>query len=159
SPRGWAVSWALLMFAAWPAGAQETAWSRMNAGARAEALASVADRPLKERLVSLSAHFLGARYVLSPLGAGRGQDADPLFHAEAADCLTFVEQSLALAYSGSPGDVLSELTRLRYSDEGPSYASRLHLMEAQWIPTQLSRGHLRDLTRSLGGADTVLEAQ
>lgn len=159
SRRGRIAVWALMMLAVWPARAQETAWSRMGAAARAEALASVADRPLEERLVALSAHFLGARYVLSPLGEGSGQDPDPLFHADAADCLTFVEQSLALAYSGSPDEVLPELTRLRYSDEGPSYASRLHLMEAQWIPTQRARGHLRDLTRSLGGADTLVEAQ
>jgi hypothetical protein len=62
-----------------------------------------------------------------------------------------------LAYSGSPEEVLSELTRLRYSDDGLGYGARLHLMEAQWIPTQISRGHLRDLTSTLGGADTVVE--
>jgi len=154
---GWGVVFSLVMLLALPVQAQQSAWSRMGPGARAEALRSVADRPVEERLVALSAHFLGARYVLSPLGEGSGLDPDPLFDADAADCLTFVEQSLALAYSDAPEQILAELTRLRYSDEGPGYDSRLHLMEAQWIPTQIARGHLRDLTGSLGGSATVLE--
>ena len=32
-----------------------------------------------------------------------------------------------------------------------SYASRLHLMEAQWLPTNVARGHLQDITRAIGG--------
>lgn len=134
---------------------QVPAWDALTPVEQRAALAAVEGAPLRDRLVSLSAHFLGARYVVSPLGEGEGFDPDPLFRSDAADCLTFVEQSLALAKSKTPDEVLSHLNRLRYSEAGVGYASRLHLMEAQWIPTQVARGLLRDITREVGGEATV----
>jgi len=130
-------------------------WDALDPLAQSAALRSVAEAPAPARLVALSAHFLGARYQVSPLGEGEGIDPDPLFRSDAADCLTMVEQSLALSLARTPDEVLPTLNRLRYSDEGVTYASRLHLMEAQWLPTQLSRGVIRDVTREIGGEVTV----
>ena len=83
-------------------GAPPVPWTSLDSAQQAEVLAGLVGRPLPERVVGVSARFLGVPYVVSPLGEGHGQDPDPLFRADAVDCLTFVEQSLALAYSRRP---------------------------------------------------------
>jgi hypothetical protein len=47
--------------------------------------------------------------------------------------------------------VESVLNRVRYQGEVPSYAERNHVMEAQWLPHNLQKGYLRELTLELGG--------
>jgi hypothetical protein len=114
-----------------------------------------AARPLPERLESVSAKFLGTRYVASPLGEGKGKDADPLIRYDAVDCLTFVEESMALSLAGSSEAVVPLLTRIRYEGDEPDFELRNHVMEAQWLPSNLKKGFLKDVTRELGGDATV----
>lgn len=105
---------------------------------------------LSERLVEMSERFLGTPYVVSPLGEGSGQDPDPLIRFDAVDCLTFVEETIALGLSTSWEEVERLLIRIRYADQ-PSYAQRNHLMEAQWIPNNIRKGFLTTVTRRYGG--------
>ena len=107
---------------------------------------------LRERLLRNSARFLETPYVLSPLGEGEGLDPDPTFRLDAVDCLTFVEQTLALSLAHTQAEVAALLERLRYASE-PRYEDRNHLMEAQWLPNNLRKGFLVDVTRRYGGAD------
>ncbi|MDX2011233.1 MAG: DUF1460 domain-containing protein [Myxococcaceae bacterium] len=130
-----------------------TPWQSLDAGARGEQLAQRATSPLEARFVAATEGFLGARYVLSPLGEGEGFDADPLLRYDAADCVTMVESSMALALASADDEVLPTLNRIRYAG-APSYEGRLHVMEAQWLPVNLRRGFIEDVTRSLGGAAT-----
>lgn len=109
---------------------------------------------LPKRLLSVSEGFLGTAYLHSPLGEGDGVDPDPRLRFDAVDCLTFVEQTIALGLSKGPDEVLPLLNALRY-EKAPSYADRNHLMEAQWLPNNVNKGFLRDVTREYGGADTV----
>lgn len=119
--------------------------------ARLEALlASVQGRPLEGRLLGLSAPFLGTPYAHSPLGEGEGQDPDPRLRLDRVDCLTFVETVMALALSGSVEDVVHVLDSIRYRAR-PEYAGRNHLMEAEWLPSNVAKGLVRDVTRQLGG--------
>jgi hypothetical protein len=129
-------------------------WRTLSQAERDALLQANRGAPLAERVLALSARFLGTPYVHSPLGEGEGPDPDPLFRDDAVDCLTFVEQSLALALAERPGDVGPLLARLRYDGE-VRYADRNHLMEAQWLPANVRRGFLRDVTRQVGGAATV----
>jgi hypothetical protein len=105
---------------------------------------------LSERLVQMSERFLGTPYVVSPLGEGSGKDPDPLIRFDAVDCLTFVEETIALGLSSSWEEVQRRLTQIRYADQ-PVYAQRNHLMEAQWIPNNVQKGFLTSATRRYGG--------
>lgn len=112
--------------------------------------------PLGQRLEAVSATFLGAPYVASPLGAGRsGKDPDPVIRMDAVDCLTFVEQAIALSLAATSEQALPLLARIRYEGEATDYEQRNHVMEAQWIPNNLKRGVLEDITRAIGGAQTI----
>lgn len=130
-----------------------TPWSSLDDAHRAEAMSALQQLPtLRERLLSATDGFLGTPYVLSPLGEGEGRDADPLLRFDAVDCVTMIEESLALS-TATPQTLVETLTRLRYDGE-KSWDNRLHIMESQWLPEQVRRGLLKDVTREYGGADT-----
>jgi hypothetical protein len=113
---------------------------------------AAADAALAERVVEVSARMLGTPYIHSPLGEGEGKDPDPPLRFDAVDCLTYVEQVLALSLARSPDDAPRILGELRYGAR-PTYEDRNHLMEAQWLPNNVQKGYLRPVTRALGGKD------
>lgn len=106
-------------------------------------------------LEAVSAKFLGTPYVVSPLGEGKGKDPDPLFRKDAVDCLTFVEEAIALSLAPTEAEVVPLLTRIRYEGDEADFEQRNHVMEAQWLPSNLKKGFLKDITRELGGEQTV----
>ena len=107
---------------------------------------------MRERVLAASERFLGTPYAVSPLGEGEGRDADPLIRFDAVDCLTFVEESIALSCA-EPATLVERLSSIRYAG-APSYEHRLHVMEAQWLPENVRRGFLRDVTADYGGSAT-----
>jgi hypothetical protein len=107
-----------------------------------------------ERLLAMSEKFLGTPYLISPLGEGAGRDPDPLIRFDAVDCLTFVEETMALTLAASSQEVEPLLSRIRYSTQ-PRYEDRNHLMEAQWIPNNVRKGFLAPATRRYAGAGAV----
>lgn len=129
------------------------AWASLSPELRVKVLEAYARRPLSERLVEASRHFLNTPYIISPLGEGKGRDPDPTLRYDAVDCLTFVEESIALALAKGPDEVELLLTQLRYGHE-PLYEDRNHLMEAQWLPNNERKGFIRDVTRLYGGDAT-----
>lgn len=128
-------------------------WQSLDGGARAEQIQALKAMPVEARFLAATEGFLGTPYVLSPLGEGEGHDPDPLLRYDAADCVTMVEESMALALTPDDARVLETLNRIRYEAE-PSFDGRLHVMEAQWLPVNLSRGLLEDVTRLYGKAAT-----
>jgi len=129
-------------------------WVGLTPEARAALVAEDVEAPLASRLMRMSERFINTPYVLSPLGEGHGVDPDPTFRLDAVDCLTFVEQSLALSLAGREEEVAPLLERIRYAGM-PTYEDRNHLMEAQWLPNNLRKGFLADVTRRYAGADAV----
>jgi hypothetical protein len=130
-------------------------WAALTPEQRATLLKAAEPRAaLDQRLLRVSAHFLGTPYVASPLGEGNGVDPDPTFRLDAVDCLTFVEETLALSLARQDDEVPSLLERIRYAS-APTYEDRNHLMEAQWLPNNIRKGFLKDVTRRYGGEDTV----
>jgi hypothetical protein len=109
--------------------------------------------PLAERIERVSARFLGTRYVRDPLGEGKGGhwDPDPLIDLNRVDCLTFVEQVLALAQRTTLNGATSLLATYRYDGGQVSYRRRRHFMELQWLPGLVRVGLLRDLTPEVAG--------
>jgi hypothetical protein len=72
------------------------------------------------------------------------------------DCLTFVEESIALGQANGEAGVLPMLDSVRYSG-APIYAERNHFMMSEWVPNNVRKGYLKDLTKDLlpssGSAD------
>jgi hypothetical protein len=97
--------------------------------------------------------LVGVKYVNSPLGEGEGQDPDPRFRTDAFDCLTFVETAIAMTLA--PDAVEKTLDTIRYAGDTVAYGERNHVMEAQWLPNNVKKGILRDVTKQYGGADVV----
>lgn len=126
-----------------------------DGGVSAEVKA-LSEKPLADRVVGVSAGFVDTPYVVSPLGEGPGHepDPDPTFRLDAVDCLTFVEETMALSLAQNEASVPSVLEQIRYGQE-PSYEDRNHLMEAQWIPRNVAKGFLKDVTDRYAGKDAV----
>lgn len=128
-------------------------WQSLDGGARAEQLQALKALPVEARFLAATEGFLGTPYVLSPLGEGEGHDPDPLIRYDAADCVTMVEEAMALALAPDEQRVLETLNHIRYEAD-PSFDGRLHVMEAQWLPVNLSRGLLEEVTALYGKAAT-----
>jgi len=128
-------------------------WMDLTDMEREASIRQLAPEPLRERLLQVSEKFLGTPYAPSPLGESQGKDADPLIRFDAVDCLTFVEETLAISFAIEPREVEAILIDLRYAEE-VAFDDRNHLMEAQWLPHNLAKGFLRDVTRRYGGDST-----
>jgi hypothetical protein len=129
------------------------AWSSLDDAGRAAAVQALKAEPMPGRLARAAEGFLGTPYVLSPLGEGAGRDPDPLLRLDAVDCVTLVEEALALSLAPDDGQVVGVLNTIRYAG-APAWSTRNHVMEAQWLPHNTASGRLRDVTRRWGGAAT-----
>lgn len=91
----------------------------------------------------IGAQYLGARYILDPLGEEDGYDTDPLIRYDAFDCTTFVETVLA------DGDI-SQLMKIRYRDGIVRWENRNHFIETDWLPNNSNL--LRNVSERYGSA-------
>lgn len=116
---------------------------------------AVRDAPLPDRISAVSETLLGRPYLSDPLGEGQGHDSDPFARYDAFDCLTFVEEVMALSMAGDPASAASIRNALRYGDGPIRYGTRRHFMELQWIPGNIADGWLRDATTDYGPTVTL----
>ena len=124
----------------------------------AVARALAAAPPGGPRAVAATGPLLGAPYVLSPLGESAGRDPDPRFRLDAFDCMTLVETAVALASAASLDEARAALDDVRYSGP-PSWAARNHEVLSQWLPANVARGYVADVTSSLTGAPVQVAAK
>lgn len=101
------------------------------------------------RLAKVVAGSLGTPYADGPLGEGPGgvYDTDPLMDLGRVDCVTFVEQSVALAASETHGAAFDLLQRIRYAGGQVDFVRRNHFMIADWIA---NNPWCADVTGALG---------
>lgn len=113
-------------------------------------------KKMAERLVMASDALLGVKYLEFPMGEGpQGRyDSDPTVRLDAVDCVTFVEQSLAMARARTAEGMLDELARIRYKNGVTTYQDRNHFTEADWLPNNIAAGIIRDITAEVAGSDT-----
>ncbi|MCO4744065.1 MAG: DUF1460 domain-containing protein [Proteobacteria bacterium] len=107
------------------------------------------DQSLAQRMDAISATMLDRPHHDDPLGEGMGSDLDPLVRYDMYDCLTFVEEVLALSLAGDPEHAAEVRLDIRYAGS-PSYTHRRHFMELQWLPDNLASGWIRDTTADYG---------
>src|SRR5256885_5018471 len=101
--------------------------------------------PFSDRIDALSSLFLGVPYTDLPLGDGdTGPEPGPLFRTDGVDCQTYVETILAMANARSLPQAKAILSDIRYADGKPSFQSRNHFTEAQWLPANARKGYLHD---------------
>lgn len=115
---------------------------------------SARNATLPRRMRAVSDALLDRPYESDPLGEGQGVDADPFARYDAFDCLTFLEEVLALALAPEPEHAADVRNALRYGSGPRTYAGRRHFMELQWVPGNIEDGWLVDTTAEYG---TVVE--
>lgn len=88
----------------------------------------------EQRVVHLARKNIGQPYRLSLLGEYPFElyDADPMYCLSASDCMTFVEQTYAMALSDDWPSFFRLLQRLRYRDGVVGFRTRNHFVEADW---------------------------
>ncbi len=103
---------------------------------------------IAKRLSWFSEQFLGQPYQLGPLGEGKNgrYDQSPLYNLNGFDCTTYVETVLALAQSNTLSTFKKNLIAIRYKDNTPSYLSRNHFMSLDWIPNNIQKGFVKDIS-------------
>jgi len=114
------------------------------------------ERSVARRIDRISQHFLHTRYRRDPLGEGEAaaEDPDPLLRFDAVDCLTFVEEAIALAVSPDLATAEQRLQHIRYAKGRVDYSQRNHFTMSQWIPNNTRLGLLEDVTRKVAGKKT-----
>jgi len=102
----------------------------------------------------LGQYFVSAPYIAGTLD--EGLEEKMVCRLDGFDCVTFVENTLAMARGISVNDYsyetyVSHLGDLRYrGGEMNGYCSRLHYF-TEWIYDNARRGTVEDLSQSLGG--------
>ena len=105
----------------------------------------------KGKIAVYSRLALGTPYVHDCLGEGlKGKhDKDSLIDFSRVDCMTFCEQTLALAISKNYNDTFNNLQKIRYHNGSISFATRNHFVMADWLPH--NQWLLRNITEEKGG--------
>lgn len=122
------------------------AWARAN---QVDTLPTVG-----EMMAALGQTFVGTPYIPQTLEL-EGEER-LIVNLRALDCVTFVENMLAIARvlrAGTPDydSFKRELVRIRYRDGVLSgYASRLHYF-SEWIADNEAKGIVEDVTVEIGG--------
>jgi len=112
---------------------------------------------LSSRVDAASAAFLTTPYVNDPLGEGPGAkpDPDPTVRYDGVDCVTYVEEVLALSQAPSIDEAEKLLQHIRYIGDQVAYTDRNHFMESEWIPSNEKKGFVKNVTAQVGGADVI----
>ncbi|MCP4645627.1 MAG: DUF1460 domain-containing protein [bacterium] len=96
---------------------------------------AASDGDYGSRAETVARRALGTPYAPGPLGEGPdGEfDKDPLVDFTKVDCVTYVEQSLALAAARSYDEAVDVLQAIRYREGVVSFEARNHFAIADWV--------------------------
>lgn len=91
--------------------------------------------PYPQRVSEVARAGLGTTYHDGPLGEGPDgeYDTDPLIDLSRVDCVTYVEQCLALAAGRDYNDVVAKLQRIRYAGGAVDFSTRNHFLVSDWL--------------------------
>lgn len=127
------------------------ALQEMNVGEINRFLDSLKGLDLQRRIERVSGQALNTPYVLGPLGEGAKApfDSDPLIDLKRVDCVTYCEQTLALALSSDYNEAFDTLQKIRYKQGEVKMECRNHYTMVDWVPN--NRWLLDDITPELTG--------
>lgn len=116
----------------------------------------LADLPINERISIVARYFLDTPYKSNTLNVTK--DELPVINLRELDCVTFVENVLALSFLNEYNDqsitqFVKNIIKLRYRNgEIEDYASRLHY-SSDWLYEMQRQHFLTDITQFVGGID------
>lgn len=126
----------------------------------------LAEKPVQtsERVARLGRQTIGQPYRLFLLGEHPFElyDPDPMYCLSASDCVTFVEQTYAMALARDWPSFFKTLQRIRYKDGRVGLLTRNHFTEADWninnawlfddVTENVSEGEVHPMTSSINRA-------
>ncbi len=110
---------------------------------------------LPHRMAAISKPLLDLDYGLDKNGEGVEPDSDPPARYDIFDCVTFLEEIMALAMSADPLSAPSLRNQIRYVDGQVDYSQRNHIWLQQWIPNNIEAGFIEDITSQIGPAHLI----
>ena len=126
------MKWILVLACAASGPLSELDTEQIDAGLRRSA---AEDRSFDQRLYDAARDALGTPYQDGPLGEGpEGKyDTDPRVDFGKVDCVTYVEQTVALATASSYDEMFANLQKIRYHGAKTDFENRNHFMISDWI--------------------------
>ncbi len=108
-------------------------------------------KTLSGRIEYYSSLGKGTPYAIYNLGEGAGApiDPDPTIDLARVDCMTFCENTLAMALADNYQAMYDSLQNIRYKNGKIEYTHRNHYTIADWLPNNSRL--LYDATREIGG--------
>jgi hypothetical protein len=103
-----------------------------------------------ERIAAVTSEWLGRPYIENPLDP-RGHYESLRIDLEAFDCVTMIENAIAISMSEDINQFVDTLKELRYQNGVVGWPARNHYM-SDWLTNNIATGLLEDLTT---GAQTV----
>lgn len=112
---------------------------------------------LQDRVRLIARQSIGQPYKLGVLGEFPFEviDPDPMVCLAASDCMTFVEQTYAMAMAADWQSFIKNLVRIRYRDGIIGFETRNHFVETDWnrnnawmlddVSRPVSDGHSADM--------------
>ena len=113
------------------------------------------DKPIGQRIEYITRSLLQTPYLLDGIGEEQYPDTDPIVRYDSFDCLSFIEEAIALSLGETEEEVDFVRRELRYGNGDIAYTNRNHFMETQWIPNAIEKGYLVDITSTVGETHIV----
>ncbi|HLB55703.1 MAG TPA: N-acetylmuramoyl-L-alanine amidase-like domain-containing protein [Coxiellaceae bacterium] len=103
---------------------------------------------LTKSIDHLSHSFLEKPYITNPQGEGTDAEFDsaPLYRFDGFDCVTFVNNILALSLSHNLSEFQKKLLQINYYHAEAKYENRFHFMSLDWNPQNRKNNIVRDVT-------------
>lgn len=96
---------------------------------------------IRSDIALLSSQYLGKPYIENPLN-----DSDRRIRYDGFDCVTYVETVLAFSRKASEKNIRSVMDQIRYKDGQVGFVRRHHIVEQSWIPENIKKGLVKDVT-------------
>lgn len=96
---------------------------------------NLSESDFQARVGEIALQCIGTSYFDGPLGEGpTGKfDTDPLIDLKRVDCVTYVEQTLAMAMAKTFDKAVANLQQIRYRDGDVTFEKRNHFFISDWI--------------------------
>ena len=107
--------------------------------------------PIGDKIEWISKHWLNRPYKLYCLGEGPQGDFDqrPIYRTDGFDCETFIDMSLALAFSENLSQFKQNIRRIRYHDNVVDFVHRNHFTNIDWNDSNQKQGFIKDITLNI----------
>ena len=108
-----------------------------------------------QRVEIFSEAQLGIPFQWGPLGEGSDGafDSHSTISFKTVDCVTYVEQTMAMAMAPDLSSATAVLQKIRYKNGEILFKTRNHFSSVDWIPNNVAAGYLKDITADVAGED------